>query len=227
MSYYLEYEGAFLFNMELKASDLSFINSFLKEDIRNHPEWGAESHFLLDKDSAYSLLSSGPNYKFKYFNLKFTDNFDGLEWDGTENAYALESQINFIIEQMRKKYPNFGVTGEMHYHCDDFDEESYLVVGGDGYIALQETPSKKKELKFPTLSNLENRRVGLNKLIGKNVIVRSLGSARPENTDVNIYVPIPEYNIALWYFSDKELDGLKSSPLVRAEPKSVFFGSNN
>lgn len=43
----------------------------------------------------------------------------------------------------------------------------------------------------------------LSKMVGGRAVVRKIGEARPEedpHRDSLIYVPLPEYGIALWYY---------------------------
>lgn len=76
-------------------------------------------------------------YYFAWFDLELTDEFNGLYWYGYEFTYSLENQINFIIEQMRKIYPTFGVMGEMTYSSEESDDTYSLVVGSDGFIEIK------------------------------------------------------------------------------------------
>jgi hypothetical protein len=54
-------------------------------------------------------------------------------------------------------------------------------------------------------SHFERRTIGIKKLFGKSVIVRPLGHEPPPHKDPDkdnlIYVPIPEYDIGLWYYT--------------------------
>lgn len=55
------------------------------------------------------------------------------------------------------------------------------------------------------ITNLESRREGLRRLVGKMVRVEKLGGLRPEDEERDIiYVPLPEYGFALWHFVEEE-----------------------
>ncbi len=57
-------------------------------------------------------------------------------------------------------------------------------------------------------SHHERRTIGIQKLLSKTVIVRELGYKPEPHKDPNskhlIYVPIPEYNIGLWHYTNQE-----------------------
>lgn len=56
-------------------------------------------------------------------------------------------------------------------------------------------------------SHFERRTIGIKKLLDKTVIVRPLDYKPPPHLDPDkdrlIYVPIPEFNIGLWYYKEE------------------------
>ena len=61
------------------------------------------------------------------------------------------------------------------------------------------------------MKNIESRRQVAWQLIGRKVVVKQLGEEKPQDVpNVDLYVPLPEYGIALWTYleEDQSLDRL-------------------
>jgi len=118
MGYSTDFSGKLLFTKELKASELAELNNFLGKDCREHPEWG--------------------NANLSYIDLQLTKDFFGLEWDGSEKTYDLVEKTNLVIENMRIKYPDFGLTGKLLAQGEDI---------GDAWIlAIENGKAKHKKI---------------------------------------------------------------------------------
>jgi hypothetical protein len=135
MGYTTKFNGELRFTKELSASQLATLDAMLGEDCRDHPEWGANDLYYID--------------------LELTKDFGGLKWNGTEKTYGLEKLVNVVIAQMRKKWPDFGLTGTLMAQGEDFDDVWALNIGADGLahkekltIAGQVVTCPKCEAKF-------------------------------------------------------------------------------
>lgn len=112
MGYTTKFEGELRFTSELTAKQLAALNEMLGEDCRDHPEWEAQDLYYID--------------------LELTPDFGGVRWNGTEKTYGLEKLVNVVIKQMRKKWPDFGLTGSLLAQGEQFDDRWALSIGADG-----------------------------------------------------------------------------------------------
>jgi hypothetical protein len=112
MGYSTEFKGQLSFVTEPKASQLAALKSMFGEDCRDHPEWGATDLYYVD--------------------LELTEDFTGIQWDGSEKTYALEKLVNVILVEMRKKWPEFGLTGTLTAQGEDIFDRWDLTIEDDG-----------------------------------------------------------------------------------------------
>lgn len=99
MGYTTTFEGELKFTSDMGIKSLQKLKLFLGEDCRDHPEWNS-THM-------------------SYIDLQLTDDFSGLKWDGSEKTYDLEEKINLIIREMKKEFPDFGLTGSFKAQGED------------------------------------------------------------------------------------------------------------
>lgn len=102
MGYSTEFRGKLEFANEATAKQLAKVKTFLGEDCREHPEWGATN--------------------LTYINLQLADDFTGLEWNGSEKTYDLTEKVNLIIDKVREVYPDFELTGELMAQGEDIED---------------------------------------------------------------------------------------------------------
>jgi len=96
MGYTTTFTGALKFEPELVGGELAILNKIFGEDVREHPEWGIEG-----------------DPGFSYVDLKISDDFRGIEWDGSEKSYEMCKQVNLVMKLMKEKIPDFNLIGEM------------------------------------------------------------------------------------------------------------------
>ncbi len=97
MGYSTDFDGELKFTCKMTGSDLAKVKDLNGADLRQHPEWD---------------LPPGEG-EFYYIALELTDDFSGIQWDGSEKATGMVDQVNAIIHLMRKTKKNFGLKGEM------------------------------------------------------------------------------------------------------------------
>ena len=85
MGYTTNFNGVLKFTKELTAKQLAKLNSYLGEENKQ--------------------VTNG------YIDLKLNDDFTGLLFNGAEKSYDMEGQVNFIIDEMKKEYPDFSLEG--------------------------------------------------------------------------------------------------------------------
>jgi hypothetical protein len=100
MGYTTKFKGRLLFNKAITSEELLLLLSFLGEDV---PGVG-------------------------WIDLRLTAGMDGLEWDGSEKTYDLPEKVNFLIAQMRNKYPDFGLSGSLLAQGEEVGDVWKLVV---------------------------------------------------------------------------------------------------
>lgn len=129
MGYSTSFSGNLIFAKELKASELSELNKFLEEDCRDHPEWG--------------------NTNLTYIDLKLNNDFNGLEWNGSEKTYDLVEKVNFVIDKMQNKCPDFELTGELLAQGEEVGDIWRLVMENNVAYARKIDLSHKKKITCP------------------------------------------------------------------------------
>lgn len=124
MGYETKFKGVIKFTKELSASELAYLKGM----------------FWLDdgdmKKGDYILPAELPHY----IQYELTEDFDGIQWDGSEKFYKAVEAMNFIILNMKAKFPDFGVTGSMTAQGEDFDDRWELVIKDDGMAHEVKTP---------------------------------------------------------------------------------------
>ena len=129
MGYDTDYNGIFTFTSELKASELAHLKKFLGQDCREHADW----------DTA----------DLTWINLEFTPEFDGIQWDGSEKSYDMAEKINFLIREMRKIKPDFGLDGSFLCQGEDITDRYEIIVGDDGFVAERQIEEMLEKIKCP------------------------------------------------------------------------------
>lgn len=128
MGYSTKFQGTLTFTKEASASQLAHLTTILGEDCRDHPEWGAKDLYHID--------------------LELTDDFSGLRWNGTEKTYEMEKLVNVVIGLMRKKWPDFGLSGQFSAQGDEI-EDRWVLVMKDGLAVKVKTPPVGKKITCP------------------------------------------------------------------------------
>lgn len=112
MGYSTRFTGELKFTDEATATQLAALKGMLGEDCREHPEWGATN--------------------LSYIDLELTDDFDGLKWDGAEKTYSLDALVNVVLDQMRKRWPEFGLVGQLAAQGEEVGDRWSLLVDAGG-----------------------------------------------------------------------------------------------
>lgn len=117
MGYTTRFSGELKFTQPLTKDQEEQLRSYFGEDFRDHPEW---QEFL----PRHSHLS--------YIDLTFAQDMSGLKHDGSEKTYYFEEIINSVLKMMRKKWPEFGLTGALLATGEEAGDIWKLVIGDDG-----------------------------------------------------------------------------------------------
>lgn len=112
MGYSTKFQGILKFSHPLTSGELKTLSTLLKEDVRDHPEWG--------------------EHEFYYIDLCFDDSMTGLIWTGAEKTYNMDDIINFVLQKMRESHPTFGLYGIFKAQGEDIDDRYFIVVDEHG-----------------------------------------------------------------------------------------------
>jgi len=113
MGYTTRFQGELKFTHEISIPQLKKLQSMFGEDCREHPEWG-------DARGLY------------YIDFEMTKDYSGLQHSGAEKSYDAEKQVNVILREMRKEWPEFGLTGQLAAQGEDVEDRWALVMEADG-----------------------------------------------------------------------------------------------
>jgi len=136
MGYTTNFTGELKFKKELTASQIAHLNNFLGQDRR---EIGFE-----DDNDVYEVEDE----YWYHIDLELTKDLSGLRWNGAEKTYDLDNIINFVTKQMRKKYPDFELVGEMSAQGEEAGDRWNLVMK-DGKAHREELKTISKECTCP------------------------------------------------------------------------------
>lgn len=120
MGYNTKFEGELRFNRELLSSEIKIISSFFGEEC---PKCNG------------------------YVDLCFTDDYQGLKWDGSEKTYDLEHSINWMLNEITSKIPDLDLTGELKAQGKDSDDRWFLRMN-DGVALKVEAKVENLEIEW-------------------------------------------------------------------------------
>lgn len=119
MGYNTNFSGELKFTNDPTVSQLNELKKYLGEDCRKHPEWNMR--------------------EYTYIDLELTEDLTGICWNGSEKTYDLTEKINFIIKQMKEKFPDFGLEGQMLAQGEDIGDVWKIVID-DGEAVEKDIP---------------------------------------------------------------------------------------
>lgn len=109
MGYSTDFKGSLLFTQEATGQQLKALKAMMEEDCREHPEWGASK-------------------EASYIDLELNDDFSGLQWNGAEKTRAMVECVNIILNEMRKQWPDFGLTGTLVAQGESLEDRWALTI---------------------------------------------------------------------------------------------------
>lgn len=121
MGYNTSFKGTLKFKRPLKLSEYKYISKYLGEDGRDHTNWKSNSYYMKD---------------WYFIDLEFEEtdeDFIGLKWDGSEKTYGMVNQINFLIYEINKKFPELlPLSGKLLAQGEEVGDVYNVVIGADG-----------------------------------------------------------------------------------------------
>lgn len=123
MGYTTEYYGKLRFDYDVTIGDLRYLREFLGIDTRC-------ANVALPNNRFFKDLPA-------YIDLIITDDFSGLMWNYAEKSYDMVTQVNYIIEVMKERNPDFKLSGYFDCQGEDKLDRWILKIGKDGYAEKQ------------------------------------------------------------------------------------------
>jgi hypothetical protein len=132
MGYDTRFTGTLKFSAPITVQMLAKLNTMFGEDARKVSD-------LPDGDREYG-----------YIDLVVSKDFSGIEWDsGTEKTYYLEKSVNVVLREMRKEWPEFGLTGQLMAQGEDMEGRWALVMEDDGMAHKRKVAITGQRVKCP------------------------------------------------------------------------------
>lgn len=132
MGYSTNYEGELKFTSMLTGEELAFFNSIAGENIADHDEWEYPEGIYLN-----------------YIDLELLRDFSGIKWSGAEKSNDMHEQVNVVLREMKKKFPEFGLEGELKAQGEDADDRWMLRFDDQGWAIRVEDPHPGKKIFCP------------------------------------------------------------------------------
>ena len=127
MGYCTTFKGELKFTQPISSEALGYLNGFLGKE---HRDIG------LDGDD---ICPKGYGSYWYYIAYELLPDFSGICWNKAEKAYDMEHVANFLIDKMRDKFPDFGLTGKLVAQGENIDDRWELAIE-NGRAVKKETP---------------------------------------------------------------------------------------
>lgn len=136
MGYDTKFKGVLKFTSEVTVPQIRAMQAMFGENPDDHPDW---------------LEGTGlDRWDVGYIDLRLTKEMDGLQWEyETEKTRGLENGVNIVIREMRKQWPDFGLSGELLAQGEDITDRWILRIGADGWATKIENPPKGRTIECP------------------------------------------------------------------------------
>lgn len=118
MGYSTDFVGPLYFTCPMTEEMLGKLESYFGEDTREHKEWKVP-------------LESYGSPCFYYIDIKTNKTRNGIEWDGSEKTYGMTQMVQFLLDEMRTDYPQFGLIGVMEAQGEEVGDHWFIVADGD------------------------------------------------------------------------------------------------
>lgn len=133
MGYTTKFSGVLKFTAALNEEQNTFLRSM----------------FSLDSDSCMKDGWICPHGEPAYIQLCLSPALDGIQWDYSEKFYNATEAVNFIIDNMRRIMPEFGLSGELLAQGEEVGDVWKLAIGEDGFAHHVEIPLSGQKIKCP------------------------------------------------------------------------------
>ena len=115
MGYTTDFKGILKFTKELKQTELAKLNKILENEVD-----------IKDPD----LQNFAHPNMLRYLDLELSEDFSGVEWDGSEKTYHMNEMIGFVNLKLGQIAPGCELEGQFECQGEDFDDTYILKVDG-------------------------------------------------------------------------------------------------
>jgi hypothetical protein len=130
MGYTTKFKGILKFAKEPTVQQIAELSKYLGGNIDDFP----------------SPIERG---KAGYIQFKLTEDFDGIQWDGSEKFYGAVDCVNWLTNTMRRRWPDFAFVGELQAQGEEAEDRWRLVVNESGTAKGVADPVKGKQVQCP------------------------------------------------------------------------------
>ncbi len=130
MGYTTTFTGKLEFTDAVKPKMLALIKSVEFADLR-------------ELDPTYE-----DDHDVSYLQFRITDDFSGIEWDGSEKWYGAVACVNWLIAFVRREFPKFSLKGQMCAQGEDAADR-WILRMVDGVATKVETPPTGRTVECP------------------------------------------------------------------------------
>lgn len=96
MGYSTDFVGSFDITCEVTDEMIECMYGIFGEDCRKHPEWKVFT-----------------NEELTWMNFELVGNNTAIAWDGSEKTYHFVEKTNLILDIMKDRFPQFGLSGKI------------------------------------------------------------------------------------------------------------------
>lgn len=128
MGYSTNFKGELKFTSPISSEALGYLNGFLSKDRRD---------IGLGDDSLYA---KGYGSYWYHIDYELLDDFSGIKWNESEKSYDMDGIANFLIDTMKEKFPDFGLTGKLVAQGEDIDDRWELTIKDGRAVKVETKP---------------------------------------------------------------------------------------
>lgn len=135
MGYNTYFKGRLIFDF-VSDEELQYIESFMGEDVRNHPEW----------------IKNPKHKNLTHIDWQITEDKKGIEWNESEKSYDMDLTLELILDNMNLKFPNFSkkiVAGEILAQGEDQFDRYKILVNWKGQVVKKWIINNEGEVHCP------------------------------------------------------------------------------
>ena len=129
MWYTTNFEWKLTFVGDVTAKQLAKLKTYLWEDMRDHSDWVN-------------------NFNGTYIDYCLLEDFSGIEWNGSEKSYDMVDKLNFVLDEMRKEYPEFSLEWQLNAQWEEIGDRWVLVME-DWVAVYREVVMTGKKIQCP------------------------------------------------------------------------------
>lgn len=135
MGYSTDFTGILKFNRAMSNMELAYIEKCMGFD-------------LPDDLEGYIY----PHGKPHYIQLQVSKDRLGIQRDNSEKFYKAVEAVNFVIDNVRREIPDFGLTGQLQAQGEEIGDHWFLTISDDGFAKKIDTPKLGDKVRCPNCS---------------------------------------------------------------------------